>query len=382
MQHHPADSALVDAILREIHAAGGRLTFARYMELALYHPWYGYYLSGERIGKAGDFFTSVSVGPLFGRIWARQFLKCKAELGDPPDFEIVEFGGHRGQMRDDVLREAPALKYRIVEARDPMPARFTGCAFSNEFLDALPVHRVKVVRGEWQELYVAAAEQNAEHRTSNAEYRSEEERIRGRGLSVGAAPGHPAPFAAETGPLSTPRLAEALCGLPADLMEGYTTEVNLRALEWIEEVARRLLRGLVFTVDYGYERPDYFAPHRREGTLLCTYRHTRNADPFRHVGEQDITAHVEFSSLIEHGRRLGLEPILFTDQSRFLLEAGQDLVAEIAARDAGRLSPERNMIHQLAHPSLMGRTFKVLVQRKHDRSGEKPCMTGNSLRGS
>ena len=175
------------------------------------------------------------------------------------------------------------------------------------------------------------------------------------------------PFAEVAGPLSSPRLTEALSPLPTSPMEGYTTEINLRAGDWLEDVAARLQRGFVVTIDYGYERSDYFAPHRRDGTLLCYYRHARTADPYRRVGEQDIAAHVDFTALIERGQRLGLEPVLFTDQPRFLPEAGQDLVAEIVARDAGRPSPERNMLHQLTHPALMGRTFKVLIQRRPDR---------------
>jgi len=120
----------------------------------------------------------------------------------------------------------------------------------------------------------------------------------------------------------------------------------------------------VLTIDYGHERNEYFAPHHRDGTLLCYHRHTQSTNPYEHIGEQDITAHVEFTSLIEHGKRLGLEPVLFTDQSHFLLQIGESEIAEIATRTAGQLSQERAAVHQLIHPELMGRTFKVLVQRK------------------
>jgi SAM-dependent MidA family methyltransferase len=118
------------------------------------------------------------------------------------------------------------------------------------------------------------------------------------------------------------------------------------------------------TIDYGFEREDYFAPHHKDGHLQCYYRHQRGTDPYRHVGEQDITAHVEFSSLIEHGRSLGLEPVRFTDQAHYLLEIGETEIAEIVAREAGQLSKERSAIHQLIHPGLMGRQFRVLVQQK------------------
>ena len=147
-------------------------------------------------------------------------------------------------------------------------------------------------------------------------------------------------------------------------MEGYTTEINLRALDWLENIASRLKHGYVLTIDYGYERNDYFAPHHRDGTLLCYRRHTKSANPYDHIGEQDITAHVEFTSVIEHGKQLGLEPVLFTDQSHFLLQIGESEIAKIVARTAGQLSKERAAIHQLIHPELMGRAFRVLVQKK------------------
>lgn len=325
---------LVKIILGTLRTEGGRITFERYMELALYHPRLGYYSQHPAIGRNGDFFTSVSVGNLFGRILARQLLRYRDILGNPPGFQVVEFGGHRGQLKEDILREAPGLDYRIIEAGEPLPAHLTGCVLSNELLDAFPVHRVRVVNGRWQELYV----------------------------TEGDSPDHP--FREVPGELSTPRLAERLAGLPVDLMEGYTTEVNLRAEDWIRDLAGRLDQGYVITIDYGHERDAYFAPHRRDGTLMCHYRHKAGSDPFIRVGQQDITAHVEFSSIMEAGKDAGLETILFRDQSQYLLECGKELLEEITTRDAGRWSPDRNSLHQLTHPALMGHTFKILAQLK------------------
>ena len=321
--------ALIAAIRREIGAAGGRITFARFMELALYHPQYGYYTSATRsesapyqsevgravsarrprIGRQGDYFTSVSVGPLLGRILARQFQQWGVA-------DVVEFGGHRGQLRQDVLTAAPALNYQIMEVGTPVPAVINGAVCSNEFLDALPVHRLC---GD-QEVYVTGD------------------------------------FTETLGPLSDPRLPR----LPA----GYRSEVNLRALDWLTDIARRLTRGLILTIDYGFERAEYFAPHHAAGHLQCYYRHTKSGNPYDHIGEQDITAHVDFSALIEHGQSLGLEPVVFTDQARYLLQVGEAEIAEIITRTAGQLSAERNAVHQLLH-STMGRAFKVLIQRKH-----------------
>ena len=285
------NAALIEAIRADIARNGGRITFERFMELALYHPEHGYYTNRrQRIGKAGDYFTSVSVGPLFGKLLAKQFLKWRDELGNPAEFEVVEFGGHRGQLRDDVLAAAPDLHYRVIEVGEPLPDSIVGCVFSNEFLDALPVHRVKVEDGEWKELYVKVVG-SASVACLAVINKQQAQRP--------APPILPKPL----GPLSSPRLAEYLRDLPVEYMEGYQTEVNLRALDWMEDVARRLKRGFVLTIDYGYERAEYFAPHHRDGTLLCYHQHTKNADPYANVGEQDITAHVEFTSLIEHGKK-------------------------------------------------------------------------------
>ena len=347
---------LVGEIWREIAARGGRITFERFMELALYHPRYGYYAKGRAaIGKAGDYFTSVSVGPLFGKLLAKQFLDFREELGNPPAFEVVEFGGHRGQLREDVLAVAPDLRYRIIEAGDPLPDSIIGCVFSNEFLDALPVHVVQVKSGTWQEVYVTLPEivGQAARLPSSPQRQAERPPYKG--------------FVEKLGPLSTPRLAEYLRDLPAQHMEGYRTEVNLRALDWLADVAQRLKRGWIVTIDYGYERHEYFAPHHRDGALLCYHHHTKSANPYANVGEQDITAHVEFTSLIKHGRTLGLEPVVFTDQSHYLLQIGESEISEIVERTAGQPSKERAAIHQLIHPEMMGRAFKVLVQKKASR---------------
>jgi len=322
---------LVAEICAAIARAGGGITFARFMELALYHPLYGYYTSdAARIGKHGDFFTSVSVGPLFGKILAQYFRKLRSESG-VEDFAIWEFGGRGGELRTDVLAVAPELKWNIIEAGDPLPDEMIDCVFSNELLDALPVHRVQVRGGVWRELFVAAST---------------------------------AGFVEVAGPLSDPRLAEAVRDLPIAQMEGYRTEINLRALDWLTQIAARLRHGWMLTFDYGFERADYFAPHRRDGHLQCYCRHQRHGNPFANIGAQDITTHVDFSAFVEHGRALGLETLWFCDQGKFLLDEGADLIREIVERDAGKHSTERNAIHQLIHPAHMGRAFKALLLRK------------------
>jgi SAM-dependent MidA family methyltransferase len=300
--------ALIEAIRAEIARAGGRIAFERYMELALYHPQHGYYTSGRaRIGKAGDYFTSVSVGPLFGKILARYFRELGVE-------SVLEIGGHRGQLRQDI-----GLNHRIIEIGEKLPDKITGCVFSNELLDAMPVHRVCGDR----EVYVEQASSLLMHPQSKLEACS-------------------TIFTETLGPLSDSRLPR--------LPDGYRSEFNLRALDWLADISGRLHRGAyLLTIDYGFERGEYFAPRFKDGHLQCYYRHTKSGNPYEHIGEQDITAHVEFTSLMEHP---AFETVLFTTQERFLMKVGADLLAE-----------HPKQAHQLLH-STMGHAFKVLVQRK------------------
>lgn len=362
-----------DVIQEAIRANGGRIPFERFMELALYYPSLGYYTKGGQspVGKGGDFVTSVSLGPLFGRILAQAIRQFRDELNDP-EFSVVEYGAHRGELRDQILAELPGLNYIAVDVGAPFVGRVsdpagdeaassrrrvgdpaynetdnrelttvTGCILANEFLDALPVHRVHAQGGQWLEWYV---ENEPDHDG----------------------------FLEVLGPLSSPRIADALRMLPVHLMEGYTTEVNLRALDWLEDIALRLSRGYVLLIDYGYERLDYFAPHRSKGTLTCYRDHRRGDDPLLVPGSQDITAHVEFSSFLERAKHLGFSVERFEDQGRFLLKTGEGLITKLIERDAGQFSALRGTLNQLTHPSMMGQAFRVLVLRKHEQRGERP----------
>ena len=302
------------------------------MAAALYHPQYGYYKQDTTpIGPQGDFFTAISATPVLGRVLAGFLLRARDRFAHAEPFVVVEFGGHRGQLRADVLAAAPDLDYRVIEAGDPWPDPFVGCLVSNEFLDALPVHRVAVREGRWVERVVGFAEDR---------------------------------FIWQDAPLSDPRLASALADLPVAHMEGHETEVNLEALDWMAAAGRHLRRGLVVTIDYGLERADYYSPQRPRGTLRCYRRHQLTDEPLQDVGSQDITAHVEFTSLMAAGRRAGLQPIRFTDLTHFLVEEGADIIREIGERTAGRPSRERQGLHQLLHPGLMGSAFRVLIQEK------------------
>lgn len=354
-------SGLVEIILAEIER-NGPVPFRRFMELALYEPAHGYYASGRAvIGRHGDYFTNVSAGSLFGRLLASQFEEMWDRLGRPALFSVVEQGAHSGDFAQDVLVAAKAspdfwdaLRYRILE---PFPVNserqqtklaefrdkvtwscdladlpeFTGVHFSNELLDAMPVHLLVCRGGQWRERYVKATDGGAN-------------------------------FTWEEGPLSTPLLEAVLPNLPA--VEGYETEVNLEALSWIEMLSTRLRRGYVLIGDYGFCRGDYYHPDRTKGTLSCYREHRHSTNPLDEVGRKDITAHVEFTAVAEAAGRAGLTFAGFTDQHHFMTGLGKYAFPDAA----GPLAPEQQRTMRafatLMHPALMGRGFQFLALAK------------------
>ena len=359
---------LIAAISSEI-VRNGPIPFVRFMELALYHPQFGYYMrqpegvDHERIGWSGDFYTSSDVHPILGRAIAAQARQMDKLLGCPTPFMIVEAGAGKGVLARDCLAAihaerdgfASRVRYVLIERSPAMrelqrqnlapwfdkpglvtwiegldglaQESVTGLFFSNELIDAFPVHRLQVNAGRVEELYV--------------DYRD--------GRFVGCLK-----------PLSTAALAHYLQHLNATWHEGYRTEVNLLAMDWMEQVAQRIDRGFVMTIDYGHTAQDLYRPERKEGTFLCYSQQQTNDDPLIRVGEQDMTAHVDFSSLASVGETQGLHVTGFTNQMSFLMGLG-------AEEMIGKLEPEspafRAAIH-LLRPDGMGSTFKVLVQHK------------------
>lgn len=348
-----ARADLAELIAREIHASGP-IPFRRFMELALYHPELGYYSSGRaRIGRKGDFYTNVSVGPLFSELIGLQLYEMWGRLGHPSLFTVVEQGAHSGDFAQDFLawvdRAHPAfresLRYAIVE---PFPVlrerqreklkgksgvswfadlkelpRFTGVHFSNELLDAFPVHRLRSDGVRWVECYVASG---------NDGFRFAE--------------GPPA-----TGEYGLPDVAPA----------GYETEVCPAVLEWLDALQGRIERGYVLAIDYGFSRVEYRAPEHCCGTLSAYRNHRRTDDPLARPGETDLTAHVEFSTLVEHALANEFELCGFTDQHHFMVALGR---AAFPDRDAAPTPEERKARRAFAtlmHPGLMGRGFKVLA---------------------
>lgn len=369
---------LIAEIISEIHASGP-MTFTRFMELALYHPKFGYYtrvtepeenigpnrIGQSRIGWDGDYYTSFDVHPILAQTLARQIRQVDERLGSPDPFTVIEVGPGKGLLARDFLaacdKDSPALfarlRYVLIERSPAMIAEqrlalapwlaygnvswlnglgelaeggLTGVLLSNELVDAFPVHRIKIVRGEPKELYVADAD--------------------GR-------------FVERTGPLSTPALARRLARLAAmgiTLPEGYTTEINLEATAWMKEVARVMGRGVVLTIDYGHTAQDLYGPDRARGTLLCYWKQLTSEDPYTRVGLQDMTAHVDFTALADAGDEAGLRVTGFTNQMSFLMSLGVERMLE--PLEPG--SKEFQEIVQLLRPDGMGRTFKMLIQHK------------------
>lgn len=332
---HSASTEL-EAQIRNQISQHGPLTFAEFMDRALYDRELGYYRTSRNVvGKSGDFFTSVSATPMFGRMLVSAIEQYAERFQPPLAREFHEFGAHRGQLREDILNAAPALSYRVYDHEDSVPTRLEGVVVANELLDALPFHRVKVVDGRWRELFVGA----------------DSDRL---GWVVGD--------------LSSAELTSPLEGLPLEYMEGYTTEVSLGVRRWLEGLGARLERGLVVLFDYGHETEHYFAPHRTEGGLRTFFRHQRGDEPFVRIGEQDITCDVNFSDVVETAKRTGFEVLEFCDQGRFFSRQVARLLRAGGASDGqtgSAFTPEQvRGLMTLTHPAHLGMAFKVVVLSK------------------
>lgn len=359
----------------------GRITFEEFMDTALYHPEYGYYTSKKaRIGKEGDYYTSSDVHRAFGVCIMRQIEEMNLILNHSP-LNVVEVGAGKGLLCADILLSAreksPTLfkniKYFIVEKSPDFIERqkmhieelglldkvswvpeikeglsgSIGIVLSNELIDAFPVHKVRYSNGLWNEIYVTL---------KNGILTEKEDSI------------------------SDQRLADFLTGLEGSFDDGYTTEVNLKAIDWIKDVGNGLQKGFVITIDYGYPRKELYSAERNRGTLMCYFRHQASEDPYLNIGEQDITTHIDFTSLAEAGKTAGLEVAGFTDQSYFLMGCGiEEEFQQLEAINAKNIDAFKNNIalKKLLMPGGMGSTFKVLIQQK---GMERPRLRGFSFK--
>jgi SAM-dependent MidA family methyltransferase len=328
---------LRERIAAEIAAQGGWISFARYMELALHEPGLGYYTGGARqFGAEGDFVTAPELGSLFGRTLARQ-------LRDLAATRILELGAGSGALAETLLTEGD-FDYAILETStalrerqrarlggkakflDRLPESFEGVILANEVADAIPVHVVSWQDGRVMERGVSVRGERFEwsERSAAGELQEEARRI--------------------------------------EVPPPYESELGLAARAWMRTLCGHLARGTIFVIDYGFPRHEYYHPQRATGTLMCHHRHQAHADPFLRPGEEDISAHVDFSALAAAAREAGAEVLGYATQAQFLVNCGiTDVLGQANAENALHYAPIAAQAQTLLSPAEMGELFKVLA---------------------
>jgi SAM-dependent MidA family methyltransferase len=338
-------------------AGSGPMPFDRFMERALYDPEAGYYVSGRAaIGRRGDFFTNVSVGPVFGEILAGQFVEMWRALGEPAGFALVEQGAGDGQLARDILDalastplgglrlfivepsailqtaqagNLPGHNVSWVDGAEALP-QLCGAHYSNELFDAFPVHLVRSTGDGWAELFV-------DHENHAFTWRE-------------------MPVAGE--------LAGIVATFPAR-PEGFTTEVCLSHRPLLRSLAAKITRGFLLAVDYGMTRESLLAEHRTEGTLACYRGHRRDSDPLEAPGEKDITAHVDFSLLTRDASAAGWVLGNFADQHHFLVGAATSLLLAMDGTPPDAVGRKKlRSLRMLLNPETMGRQFHAILFSK------------------
>ena len=361
-------AALKRHIVDDIAAAGGWIGFDRFMDLALYAPAMGYYSGGARkFGAAGDFVTAPEISPVFARTLAAQAVQIMAasamqivevgagsgrlaadlllelqQRGALPDrYAILELSGElRERQRATIAERAPQLVDRVLWL-DALPEHFDGLVLANEVLDAMPVQLVV-----WG-------------------HEDDEQAIFERGVAV-----HQGEFIWVDRPAGGRVLDRAQqlfdeLSVDAPLAPGYLSEIGLAASDWTASWAKIIGRGALLLIDYGFPRHEYYHPQRSTGTLMCHYRHHAHGEPFFLPGLQDITAHVDFTAIVEAGFDAGLEFSGYTTQGTFLLNCGlTDVLARIPADDPARYLPQAQAAQKLISPAEMGELFKVIALGK------------------
>ena len=347
-----SSAALHDIIAAEIAVCGGWISFARYMELALYAPGLGYYSGGSRkFGSAGDFLTAPELTPLYGQALARQVaqvlaasvpLVIEAGAGSgrlaadllltldalgcaPQHYRILELSGElRARQRETLREHAPRFVDRV-EWLEELPERFSGCLVGNEVLDAMPTHGLRWDDGEpgvWEG---------------------------GVGLENGRLVLTERP--------ATGALLAAAQAMP--VVQPHRGELSLAVRAWVSELSRRLERGAMLLIDYGLPRHELYHPQRDGGTVRCHYRHRVHDDPLWLPGLSDITSHVDFTAVAEAGFDAGLDVLGYTSQAVFLLNCGiGELLGQGSNADELRA---RGAVNVLISPNEMGELFKVIA---------------------
>lgn len=365
---NPLEQKIIEKIKKE-----GPITFETFMDMALYYPELGYYTSQKTlIGRKGDFYTSPHLHPVFGAMIGKQLEEMWVIMGKPPDFYAVEIGAGAGYLCKDMLdylknREIfNSLNYIIVELNPVMIdsqknllsefsdrvkwASFlkelnniSGCIFSNELLDAFPVHLVEMEE-ELKEIFI--------------------------GLDGDK-------IIEEKHKVSSTDIINYIRYFSIQMQRGYKTEINLKIKDWLEDIASVLKSGFLLTIDYGYASEEYYNDDRTRGTLLCYYKHGVTENPYENIGKQDITAHVNFSSLKKWGDEIGLKTIGYCPQGTFLVALGLDEVITELYGNSSDYSFEVSKIKGLILPQGMGESHKVIIQYKGE---DIPKLRGFSMR--
>lgn len=355
---------LTEIIRNEISAKGGRITFARFMELALYHPEHGYYTSPDfTLGKLGDFTTAPEISPLFTQCLAKQ---CEQILSSLPQSNILELGAGTGRLAADLLKalekskhlpqryfiyeisqtlrqkqkslltaECPDLAHRVAWL-EQLPTNFDGVIIANEVLDALPVHRFRCQNNQIDECFVAWSNDQfiwTYSKPSSTQLNDKIQHIRDNYI----------------------------------VTENYESEINLSLENYVAEISNCLSNGVILFIDYGYGQREYYHPQRNKGSLTCFYKHQRHDNPLLHPGAQDITAHVDFTAVVETATEHGCEFLGFTTQASFLLDCGLIEIAQTTEQSLSEV--EAFQLHQaiktLTLPTEMGELIKVMALGKN-----------------
>ncbi|WP_293445931.1 SAM-dependent methyltransferase [Persephonella sp.] len=353
-------SIIKDRIKKE-----GEISFRDFMDIALYYPELGYYTSPqEKIGGYGDFYTASELDRAFGELLGKQFAEIYTKIGEKK-FQIVEIGAGKGYLAFDILKflqeNYPEVfkntTYTIIEKSpyhiktqkellsvfenvewvqdiiDFNDESITGVVFSNELFDSFPVHLIRKIKGKIYEVFIKVDEEN------NVQEVLKE---------------------------ASEEILRYITQLSINIPEGMQTEINLDAADYIQKIGKKLKKGFVITIDYGYPSAELYKPYRMKGTLLCYYRHRYSENFYENVGMQDITSHVNFSALKYYGMIAGLDFTGFTDQAHFLTNLGLMEIFEKLQEKNDYESFERlNRLKTLVLPKGMGEKFKVLVQHKN-----------------
>lgn len=361
-QRHSA--ALISLISDEIAEQGGKISFAKYMQLALTAPGLGYYSGASvKLGRGGDFTTAPEISSLFSRCIAQQCHQVLLEIEQKEARCILEFGAGTGILAADMLAELEQLgglptKYFILEISadlrqrqmetlqsrvpqlvervewlDELPKQgISGVVLANEVLDALPVHRFKICKEGVKEIFVGKQDEK---------------------------------FIEITADISSKKLQSRIEKDLPPLNLGYVSEVNLAADAWLRSTGELIEQGLLLIIDYGYPRQEYYHPQRTTGTLMCHYRHRVHGDAFVYPGLQDITAHIDFTSIAQVATETGLTVAGYTTQAAFLIATG---ITELASTEKEKSDLETlktsQEIKTLTMPSEMGEIFKVMALSK------------------